>query len=90
MLSTQLKPLARRLPSFRPADADKLSDAAILAAEIVEDLQATLDQFAQIAADLASPKPQVPAAQDGPRKLLKGPLSRPVQPGVSVGGTLLG
>jgi len=29
-----------------------LPDPAVLAAEIVEDLQAALDQFAQIAADL--------------------------------------
>jgi type I restriction enzyme M protein len=34
-------------------DTDNLPDPAILAAEIVEDLQAALDQFAQIAADLA-------------------------------------
>ncbi len=34
-------------------DTDNLSDPAILAAEIVEDLQAALDQFARIAADLA-------------------------------------
>jgi hypothetical protein len=34
-------------------DTDHLPDPAILAAEIVEDLQAALDQFAQIAADLA-------------------------------------
>ncbi len=36
-------------------DTDNLPDPAILAAEIVEDLQAALDQFAQIAADLAKP-----------------------------------
>lgn len=34
-------------------DTDNLPDLAVLAAEIVEDLQAALDQFAQIAADLA-------------------------------------
>jgi type I restriction enzyme M protein len=34
-------------------DGADLPDPAILAAEIVEDLQAALDQFAQIAADLA-------------------------------------
>ncbi|MGH9582095.1 MAG: hypothetical protein ACRD4O_04070, partial [Bryobacteraceae bacterium] len=34
-------------------DTDNLPDPAVLAAEIVEDLQAALDQFAQIAADLA-------------------------------------
>lgn len=34
-------------------DTDNLPDPAILAAEIVEDLQAALDQFAQIAGDLA-------------------------------------
>jgi type I restriction enzyme M protein len=34
-------------------DTDNLPDPAILAAEIVEDLQAALDQFALIAADLA-------------------------------------
>jgi type I restriction enzyme M protein len=34
-------------------DTDNLPDPAALAAEIVEDLQAALDQFAQIAADLA-------------------------------------
>jgi type I restriction enzyme M protein len=33
-------------------DSDNLPDPAVLAAEIVEDLQAALDQFAQIAADL--------------------------------------
>lgn len=38
-------------------DTDNLPDPAILAAEIVEDLQAALDQFAQIAADLAKPAP---------------------------------
>jgi type I restriction enzyme M protein len=36
-------------------DSSDLPDPAILAAEIVEDLQAALDQFAQIAADLGSP-----------------------------------
>ena len=36
-------------------DTDNLPDPAILAAEIVEDLQAALDQFALIAADLAKP-----------------------------------
>jgi len=35
-------------------DSSDLPDPAILAAEIVEDLQAALDQFAQIAADLRS------------------------------------
>jgi type I restriction enzyme M protein len=35
-------------------DFSDLPDPAILAAEIVEDLQAALDQFAQIAADLAA------------------------------------
>ena len=34
-------------------DTDNLPDPAILAAEIVADLQAALDQFAQIAADLS-------------------------------------
>ncbi|MBV9302198.1 MAG: SAM-dependent DNA methyltransferase [Acidobacteriaceae bacterium] len=34
-------------------DTDNLPDPAVLAAEIVEDLQAALDQFAQIAADLS-------------------------------------
>jgi type I restriction enzyme M protein len=39
-------------------DTDNLPDPAILAAEIVEDLQAALDQFALIAADLAKgPQP---------------------------------
>lgn len=39
-------------------DTDNLPDPAVLAAEIVEDLQAALDQFALIAADLAKgPKP---------------------------------
>ena|SRR5258708_898141 len=33
-------------------DSSDLPDPAILAAEIIEDLQAALDQFAQIAADL--------------------------------------
>src|SRR5712691_5503452 len=33
-------------------DSSDLPDPAILAAEIVEDLQAALDQFAQLAADL--------------------------------------
>jgi type I restriction enzyme M protein len=36
-------------------DSNDLPDPAILAAEIIEDLQAALDQFAQIAADLAAP-----------------------------------
>jgi hypothetical protein len=35
-----------------------LPDPAILAAEIVEDLQAALDQFAQIAADLGVAEPE--------------------------------
>jgi type I restriction enzyme M protein len=35
-------------------NSSDLPDPAILAAEIVGDLQATLDQFAQIAADLAA------------------------------------
>lgn len=35
-------------------DSENLPDPAALAAEIVEDLQAALDQFAQIATDLAS------------------------------------
>jgi type I restriction enzyme M protein len=34
-------------------DTDNLPNPAILPAEIVEDLQAALDQFALIAADLA-------------------------------------
>jgi hypothetical protein len=34
-------------------DSSDLPDPAVLAAEIVEDLQAALDQFAQIASDLA-------------------------------------
>ena len=37
-------------------DSNDLPDPAILAAEIIEDLQAALDQFAQIAADLAAPE----------------------------------
>ena len=37
-------------------DSSDLPDPAVLAAEIVEDLQAALDQFAQIAADLGSTK----------------------------------
>jgi hypothetical protein len=32
-------------------DSSDLPDPAVLAAEIIEDLQAALDQFAQIAAD---------------------------------------
>ncbi len=41
-------------PSMTPEQPRvNLPDPAILAAEIVEDLQAALDQFAQIAADLA-------------------------------------
>jgi type I restriction enzyme M protein len=39
-------------------DSSDLPDPAILAAEIVEDLQAALDQFAQIAADLAAGEPE--------------------------------
>jgi type I restriction enzyme M protein len=39
-------------------DSSDLPDPAVLAAEIVEDLQAALDQFAQIAADLSVPEPQ--------------------------------
>jgi type I restriction enzyme M protein len=35
-------------------DSSNLADPAILAAEIIEDLQAALDQFAQIAADLGA------------------------------------
>jgi type I restriction enzyme M protein len=35
-------------------DSSDLPDPAILAAEIVEDLQGALDQFAQIASDLAA------------------------------------
>ena len=38
----------------RLGDSSDLPDPAILAAEIVEDLQAALDQFAQIAADLGA------------------------------------
>ncbi|MGH9198752.1 MAG: SAM-dependent DNA methyltransferase, partial [Acidimicrobiia bacterium] len=34
-------------------DSENLPDPAVLAAEIVEDLQAALDQFSLIAADLA-------------------------------------
>lgn len=37
-------------------DSSDLPDPAVLAAEIVEDLQAALDQFAQIASDLAAPE----------------------------------
>jgi type I restriction enzyme M protein len=36
-------------------DSSDLPDPAVLATEIVEDLQAALDQFAQIAAGAASP-----------------------------------
>jgi type I restriction enzyme M protein len=35
-------------------NSDDFPDPAILAAEIVEDLQAALDQFAEIAADLGN------------------------------------
>jgi len=35
-------------------DSENLRDPAVLAAEIVEDLQAALDQFSLIATDLAS------------------------------------
>jgi type I restriction enzyme M protein len=42
-------------------DTDNLPDPAILAAEIVEDLQAALDQFAQTAAGLAKTDSPVPA-----------------------------
>ena len=38
------------------AMAELAPDPAILAAEIIEDLQAALDQFAQIAADLGAPE----------------------------------
>ena len=38
-------------------DSSDLPDPAVLAAEIVEDLQAALDQFAQIAADLGPSEP---------------------------------
>ena len=38
------------------ATAELAPDPAILAAEIIEDLQAALDQFAQIAADLGAPE----------------------------------
>jgi type I restriction enzyme M protein len=37
-------------------DSSDLPDPAILAAEIIDDLQAALDQFAQIAADLGAVK----------------------------------
>jgi hypothetical protein len=37
-----------------PGDSSDHPDSAILASEIVEDLQAALDQFAQIAADLGA------------------------------------
>jgi hypothetical protein len=40
-------------------DTDNLPDPAVLAAEIVEDLQAALDQFALIAADLAKARSQL-------------------------------
>jgi hypothetical protein len=39
-------------------DSSDLPDPAVLAAEIVEDLQAALDQFAQIAADFGVPNPK--------------------------------
>src|SRR5271157_4887132 len=39
-------------------DSSDLPDPAVLAAEIVEDLQAALDQFAQIAADLGPGEPE--------------------------------
>jgi type I restriction enzyme M protein len=39
-------------------DSSDLPDPAVLAAEIVEDLQAALDQFAQIAADLGAGEPE--------------------------------
>src|SRR5436305_1658133 len=45
-------------------DTDNLPDPAVLAAEIVEDLQAALDQFAQITADLAKPNLQPPAENE--------------------------
>jgi len=41
-----------RLRDDSLGDSSGLPDPAVLAAEIVEDLQAALDQFAQIAADL--------------------------------------
>src|SRR5438067_510619 len=43
-------------------DTDNLPDPAVLAPEIVEDLQAALDQFAQIAADLAKNGSEAPIA----------------------------
>ncbi|MEX2262937.1 MAG: N-6 DNA methylase [Bryobacteraceae bacterium] len=39
-------------------DSSDLPDPAILAAEIIEDLQAALDQFSQIAADLGVEEPE--------------------------------
>jgi len=39
-------------------DSSDLPDPAVLAAEIVEDLQAAINQFAQIAADLAAGEPE--------------------------------
>jgi len=37
-------------------DSANLPDPDVIAAEIVEDLQAALDQFAQIAAAISNPK----------------------------------
>jgi len=45
-------------------DSSDLPDPAILAAEIIEDLQAALDQFAQIAADLSAAVLQSPENPD--------------------------
>jgi type I restriction enzyme M protein len=45
-------------------DTDNLPDSAIVAAEIVEDPQAALDQFALIAADLAKAAPNGPGGKE--------------------------
>ena len=61
-------------------DSSNLPDPAILAAEIVEDLQAALDQFAQIAADLAGNErgtPDILAVRDMENRIRPHPMPEP-------------
>jgi type I restriction enzyme M protein len=41
----------------KPEEADNLRDPDVLAQEIVDDLEATLEQFREIATDLVANKP---------------------------------
>ena len=61
-------------------DSSTLPDLDVVAAEIVDDLQAALDEFAQIAADLKGKRPGESEGEFGRRFGKSNPLERSGSP----------